>query len=150
MPFSKFEELLSKSKNKILKKKFDKYMNQAVMEEKLVPLDYKMNVPTHLEELSIKEKFPYAVDKQGNFDYEKVEDLQIKQHLATYRRFLELENKFKNVVLRKLTEIRIEKSKPSLKSMIQTYLVKQREKDERARQRVKDKVLGIYENKTFQ
>ena len=75
MPFSKFDELLSKPRNKILKKKFDKYMNQAVMEEKLVPLDYKMNVPTHLEELSIKEKFPYAVDKQGNFDYSKVDEI---------------------------------------------------------------------------
>jgi len=124
-------------------------MSQAVMEEKSVPLDYKMNVPTHIEERSLIEKFPYAVNSEGKLDLAKLDEKQIKLTLATYRRFLELENRFKNVVLRKLTEIRIEKSKPSLKSMIQTYLVKQREKDERARQRVKDKVLGIYENKTF-
>jgi hypothetical protein len=148
MPYSKFEELLSKRPNFLLKKKFEKYMNQAVMEEKAVPLDYKMNVPTHIEENALKDKFTFAV-KDGKLDYSRLNDNEIKHHLAKYRHFLTLENKFKNVVLRKLTEIRVEKSKPSFKSMIQTYLIKQREKDERARQRVKEQVLGIYEKKTF-
>jgi hypothetical protein len=56
-----------------------------------------------------------------------------------------LENILKNVVIRRLTEIRALKAKPSLKDMISEYMEKKREKDERARVRIKEQVLQIYE-----
>lgn len=49
-----------------------------------------------------------------------------------------LENILKNVVIRRLTEIRAIKAKPSLKDMIAEYLRKKGEKDERARVRIKE------------
>ena len=52
-----------------------------------------------------------------------------------------LENILKNVVIRRLTEIRALKAKPSLKDMISEYMEKKREKDERARVRIKEQVL---------
>lgn len=59
-------------------------------------------------------------------------------------------NILKNVVARRLSEIRAVKAKPSLKEMITAYLNKMNDKDERARNRIKDKVLTMYENETFQ
>ena len=61
-----------------------------------------------------------------------------------------MENILKNVVVRRLNDIRIIKAKPSLKDMIAEYMDKKREKDERARVRIKEQVLQIYEQKTFQ
>ena len=60
-----------------------------------------------------------------------------------------LENTLKNVVIRRLKEIRIFKERPSMKDMIDIYLRKKAEKDERARIRIKEQVLEIYEQKTF-
>lgn len=56
----------------------------------------------------------------------------------------------KNVVMRILSEIQKQKAKPSLKDLIQDYLQKKAEKDERARIRIKEQVLKIYEKKTFE
>jgi len=61
-----------------------------------------------------------------------------------------LENVLKNVVIRRLTEIRAIKAKPSLRDMIMVYLDKKLEKEERQRVRIKEQVLNIYEQKTFQ
>ena len=96
-----------------------------------------MNLPTHIEEKAIKDKFSYAVT-DGKLDITKIPKDKLDKFLKKFRQFLILENKLKNVVIRKLTEIRVEKAKPSLKSMITGYLTKQREKDERARMRIKD------------
>lgn len=52
-----------------------------------------------------------------------------------------LENQLKNVAIRRLTEIRAIKSKPSLKDMIDKYLQQKGEKDERSRKRIKEQVL---------
>jgi len=60
-----------------------------------------------------------------------------------------LENTLKNVVVRRLTEIREIKAKPSLKTMVAEYLNKQREKDERRNVRIKEQVLHMYEQMTF-
>ena len=51
----------------------------------------------------------------------------------------------KNVVIRRLTEIRRIKDKPSLKDMIAEYMNKKSLKDERARVRIKEQVLRLYE-----
>jgi len=67
-----------------------------------------------------------------------------------FKKTLKLENLFKNIVMRRITEIRIEKAKPSLKDMVEQYMVKKAEKDERARIRIKEQVLEIYEQKTFE
>jgi hypothetical protein len=55
-----------------------------------------------------------------------------------FKKTLKLENLFKNIVMRRITEIRIEKAKPSLKDMVEQYMVKKAEKDERARIRIKE------------
>ena len=52
-----------------------------------------------------------------------------------------LENVLKNVAIRRLTEIRAIKAKPSFKEMIVEYMQKKSEKDERARIRIKEQVL---------
>lgn len=61
----------------------------------------------------------------------------------------ELENTLKNVVIRRLTEIRAIKAKPQLRDMILVYLQKKLEKEERQRVRIKEQVLNLYEQKTF-
>jgi hypothetical protein len=93
-------------------------------EIKPYPLDYIMNLPKHL------------IDKEISPDIT----------LRAQR----LENCLKNVVIRRITEIRVEKAKPSLKDMISMYMKKKGEKDERARIRIKEQVLQIYEKKTFE
>jgi hypothetical protein len=62
------------------------------------------------------------------------EDMDMKAVANAQR----LENILKNVVIRRLTEIRAIKAKPSLKDMIAEYLRKKGEKDERARVRIKE------------
>ena len=52
----------------------------------------------------------------------------------------------KNIVIRMLDKIKQDKAKPSMKDMIQLYMDKKQEKDERARIRIKEQVLEIYEN----
>jgi hypothetical protein len=74
-----------------------------------------MNLPKHLRST--------AVDKE------------------TQNEIWRLENILKNVCLRRLTEIRAIKQKPSLRDMIKEYLQKKNEKDERARVRIKEQVL---------
>jgi hypothetical protein len=56
-----------------------------------------------------------------------------------------LENILKNVCIRRLTEIRVLKAKPSLKDMINDYMAKKGAKDQRQRLRIKEQVLQIYE-----
>ena len=58
--------------------------------------------------------------------------------MAHQSKFQKLENILKNVVIRRLTEIRAVKSKPSLKDMIGEYLKKKADKDDRARVRIKE------------
>lgn len=89
------------------------------MREKPFPLDYIMELPKHL-----KDKY---------------------KHMQDFSKRLELENKLKNIVIRMMVDIRAKKAKPSLKDMINQYLKKKAEKDERARIRIKEQVLEIYE-----
>ena len=97
------EELCKKHED--LNKKFQRFKTLTMMKKKPFPLDYIMEQPSN-----VKEKF------------EKVKDYPIR---------LEMENKLKNIVIRELVEIRKKKAKPSLKDMIDTYLKKKSEKDQR-------------------
>ena len=69
--------------------------------------------------------------------------------MTTSPRLLYFENILKNIVITRLQETRNEKSKPSMKQMITTYLSKMNEKDERQRIRIKEKVLQIFEAENF-
>jgi len=71
-----------------------------------------------------------ALPKNLNQDHKHV--------LEHHQRSQKLENILKNVVVRRLTEIRAIKSKPSLKDMIGEYLKKKADKDDRARVRIKE------------
>lgn len=93
------------------------------MQDKPYPLDYIMNVPRHLRDPKVSEQV----------------------QINAFR----LENALKNVVIRRLTEIRAVKDKPSMKDWIDEYLKQRGEKDERSRVRIKDQVLQIYEAKSF-
>lgn len=69
--------------------------------------------------------------------------------LERIEKAVNLENKLKNVVMRRLAEIKAIKGKPSLKEMVQAYLSRMNMKDERARLRIKEKVLHMYEQTNF-
>lgn len=56
----------------------------------------------------------------------------------------------KNIVIRMLDGIRAEKAKPSLKDLVSQQMQKKHEKDERARIRIKEQVLEIYEDRNGQ
>lgn len=111
-------------RHKDLRKKFLTFKQKTIIQNKPFPLDYIMALPRHLKK-----------NQQHSDDFEKAQ---------------RLENILKNVVIRRLTEIRALKSKPSLKDMISEYMKKKNEKDERARVRIKEQVLQIYEQKTFE
>jgi len=98
-----------------LRKKFLRYKAKIMDSMKTFPLDYIMNLPRHLRKL----------------------EMDIGKQADAWR----LENILKNVVIRRLTEIRAQKEKPSLRDMIAEYLQKKAEKDERARVRIKEQVL---------
>ena len=51
--------------------------------------------------------------------------------------------------MRRIQEVRAVKGRPSLKVMITAYMKRQNEKDERARIRIKEKVLQMYEQENF-
>ena len=51
----------------------------------------------------------------------------------------------KNVVMRRIVENRIEKAKPGLKDMIMASLKQKYEKDEKIREKMKVKVMELYE-----
>lgn len=110
LTFEKMEDLSKKHDD--LRKKFKKFRDQTIMREKPFPLDYIMELPKHL-----KDKY---------------------RHMIDFSKRLELENKLKNIVIRMMVEIRAKKAKPSLKDMINQYLKKKAEKDERARIRIKE------------
>jgi hypothetical protein len=55
---------------------------------------------------------------------------------------------FKNIVLLKVEQVRIKKSKPGLKEMIMQSLKQKNKKDEKMREILKKKVLEVYENQT--
>ena len=76
-----------------------------MMQEKPFPLDYIMYMPPHL----------------------------IEKDTAKQNNAQRLENILKNVCIRRLTEIRAIKAKPSLKDMINDYMAKKGAKDERQR-----------------
>jgi hypothetical protein len=102
-------------RHQALAKKFRQFKVKTMSEIKPYPLDYIMNLPKHL------------IDKKVS-----------PEVLARAQR---LENSCKNVVIRRITEIRALKAKPSLKDMISMYMKKKGEKDERARIRIKEQVL---------
>lgn len=64
--------------------------------------------------------------------------------------YLQMSIKFKNVVMRRLEEIRKEKAKPSLKDMIMESLKKKNKKDEKLREMLKKKVMEMYEHQAAQ
>jgi len=80
--------------------------------DKTYPLDYIMNMPKHLRD----------------------DSKPVKDQEDVWR----LENCLKNVVIRRLTEIRAQKAKPSLRDMITEYIDKKNEKEKRARIRIKE------------
>jgi CRP-like cAMP-binding protein len=122
LAYEKMEELCKKHED--LNKKFQKFKQQTIMREKPFPLDYIMELPKHLKDKT--------------------------KHMTDFSKRLELENRLKNIVIRMLVDIRAKKAKPSLKDMINQYLKKKAEKDERARIRIKEQVLEIYEQKNFE
>ena len=112
------------NRHKVLRKKFSEFRKNTIMEDKPYPLDYIMNLPRHLRDHSISEEV----------------------QLRAWR----LENQLKNVVIRRLAELKAVKDKPSMKDWIDEYLKQRGEKEERSRVRIKDQVLQIYEAKSFQ
>ena len=120
LSISKMEEIAAR--NPDLRKNFTSFKQKTILLGKLFPLDYIMNLPRHLI-------------RKEDVEYQNVAD--------------RLENTLKNIVIRRLTDIRVLKAKPSLKDMVAAYLNKIGEKDERLRVRIKDQVLQIYEEKTF-
>jgi hypothetical protein len=111
-------------KHRELKNKFLKYKQKTILSQKTFPLDYIMKLPGHLRDPSV--------------------DLEARA------RAFRLENILKNIVVQRLTDIRELKAKPSLKDMINDYLKRKADKDERARVRIKQQVLQIYEEKTYE
>jgi len=101
-----------------LNKQFLEFKENTIKQDKPYPLDYIMVMPKH----KIKGKDT--------------------QHMAEVQR---LENIVKNVVIRRLTEIRIIKAKPSLRDMIDAYMKKKGAKDSRALVRMKEQVMHLYE-----
>lgn len=122
LPYDKMLEILPKYDK--LKRKFVAFKLKTIQMGKPFPLDYIMNLPKHLRRKDMAD--------------------------ADTLRAWKLENVLKNVVIRRLTEIRAIKAKPSLRDMIMVYLDKKLEKEERQRVRIKEQVLNIYEQKTFQ
>jgi len=100
------------TRHHVLRKKFSEFRKNTIMQDKPYPLDYIMNVPKHLRNPKVEEGV----------------------QLNAWR----LENALKNVVVRRLTEIREVKDKPSMKDWIDEYLKQRGEKDERSRVRIKD------------
>ena len=96
-----------------LEKKFKAFKKTTMLQTKPFPLDYIMNLPSHL-----RTNDPERTTLQSQHD--------------------RLENILKNVAIRRLTEIRAIKAKPSFKEMIVEYMQKKSEKDERARIRIKE------------
>ena len=94
------------------------------MEDKPIPLDYIMNLPKHL----INNKLDKAAQ------------------VNAWR----MENILKNVVVRRITEIRTILDKPTMKQKIAEYLNQNALKDERGRIRIKEQVIRIYEQKNFE
>ena len=103
------------TRHKTLQQQFLQFKKNTIQENKPYPLDYIMNMPKHLMSTEMNEE--------------------------TQQKAWRLENQLKNVVIRRLTEIRAIKSKPSLKDMIDKYLQQKGEKDERSRKRIKEQVL---------
>lgn len=101
-----------------MNKQFLEFKENTIKQDKPYPLDYIMVMPKH----KIKGKDT--------------------QHMAEVQR---LENIVKNVVIRRLTEIRIIKAKPSLRDMIDAYMKKKGAKDSRALVRMKEQVMHLYE-----
>ena len=126
LSIEKMREICSRHPH--LNTKFTNFVNRTIsqvtkkQEPKPYPLDYIMNTPSHL--------------KQPDNKDQEVAD--------------RLENILKNIVVRELTKIRAKKAKPTLKESVDEYLIKKGEKDERARIRIKEQVLQIYEQKTFE
>lgn len=85
-------------KHSKLEIKFKKFRRQTITEDKPFPLDYIMNLPKHLRNNKLDQ--------------------------AVQNRAWRLENTLKNVVVRRLTEIRKIKEKPSMKDMIAEYMAK--------------------------
>lgn len=107
-----------------LKRKFLAYKNKTIVADKVYPLDYIMSLPQHL--------------KRTNMPDEDV--------LRSWK----LENKLKNIVIQMLTQIRAVKAKPSMRDMIMQYIQKMDEKEKRQNVRIKEQVLNMYEQNTYQ
>lgn len=110
LTFEKMDELCKKHPD--LNKRFQKFKQQTILKEKPFPLDYIMELPKHLK--------------------------QEKHNTDNFSQRLKLENMVKNIVIRMLEKIRLEKSKPSLKDLVSQQMQKKHEKDERARIRIKE------------
>lgn len=102
-----------------MNKKFKKFRRQTITDDITFPLDYIMTMPKHLKNPLLSEP------------------VQI--------RAWKLENILKNVVVRRLTEIRKVKNKPTMKEMIDAFLYKRNSKDERGVIRIKDQAIRLYE-----
>ena len=117
--FDEFEKLLNR--HSTLKKKFSMFKMRHTRVFKPFPLDYIISLPKHLKEPD-----------------------SAKQDLS-----FRLENLLKNVAMKILVDVRVQKAKPSLKDMISDYMNKQEVKKQRGRIRIKEQVLQIYEQKSM-
>ena len=118
----KLMEILQRHKE--LEKSFKLYKQKMIVQNKHFPIDVIVSVP--------KKR-----NVRKGFTQEEMNRIQ------------PLRNTFKNAVIRKISEVRAIKAKPSLKEMITAYVTKMNEKDIRARARIKEKVLNIYEQENF-
>lgn len=117
------------SRHKELLKVFKKFRYKTTSLNKPFPLDYIMTIPKHLVK---NEEGKHGVNGET---YQQTSN--------------RVENVLKNVVIQQLSQIRAKKSKPSLKVLIDDYMKKQNQKDERARIRIKEQLIMIYEKKSM-
>ena len=96
-----------------------RYQNKIAKENKQYGLDYIMNLPSEFR------------SKQMS---------RAKQEKAWNLRILH-----KNVVIRRIQEIKILKAKPGLKEAIQITMAKKAEQDEKVRSKLKARVMALYE-----
>ena len=94
------------------------------MDGRSIPLDYIMNLPKEIRNLKLSK------DKQ----------------VQTWK----LANINKNIVMRRIIEIKREKAKPGLKEAIQLTIRRKQEQDEKLRRRLKKKVMAMYEKEISQ
>ena len=102
-----------------MEQKFMRFQKKIFLEQKSYPLDYIMNLPREHRNKSLS----------GS-----------KQQLAW-----RLRNIQKNIVMRRIMEIKALKAKPGLKEAIEMTLAERQKRDENIKKRLKKRIMELYE-----